>query len=114
MMRVADNPHKPGTAEHRDWQDLNIHWPRSTGGLDWAEAKAAADARLAVLKAQVRASHGPNHGWVENILREVEEATRPRSGFVRRGPARLFWAQAVGTTIAIPATDVTIRSEPAA
>ena len=27
--RVADNPHAPGTPEHKDWETVNVHLPRS-------------------------------------------------------------------------------------
>ena len=50
--RVADNPHAPGTLKHKDWEYANVHAPRlAPHGTARREATAAADERLARLKA---------------------------------------------------------------
>lgn len=50
--RVADNPHAPGTLEHKDWEYANVHLPRqSPHSAERERATAIADERIARLKA---------------------------------------------------------------
>ncbi len=49
--RVADNPHAPGTPEHRDWEIVNVHSPRQHSCDARKEAIRVADERIARVKA---------------------------------------------------------------
>ena len=75
--RVADNPYKPGTTEHRAWEHEHIHNQRGWGTPEYEAATAIADARLAILKTQVLANRHPKADEHDAILREVADATRP-------------------------------------
>lgn len=75
--RVADNPHKPGTPEHKAWEIQNIHDRRDVGFMtldpEWVAAKGRADARLAALKKSMQ--HIDTS--VDDLLDEIERLNDP-------------------------------------
>lgn len=70
-LTVSDNPHKPGTSEHHNWEYWNIHMPRMM--VPDPEAVQAADERLARLREQLKLT--PEQQALEDLLAEVREAT---------------------------------------
>lgn len=51
---IADNPHAPGTLEHKDWEYANVHAPRRLPCDARDQATIAADERIARVKASYR------------------------------------------------------------
>ena len=75
MVTPADNPHKPGTPEHRTWEHVNVHEPRRYPGIERDTATERANGRMAALKARMTPQAERNQ-WVADICAEVEAATR--------------------------------------
>lgn len=100
MSTPADNPHKPGTHEHREWEHVNVHEPRICPGPELTAAYKRANGRLAALKAHLT-PQAERSQWVADICAEVAAATRecgpdrkpPATGGVITAPLGLTSAQ---------------------
>lgn len=72
-MTPADNPHKPGTDEWREWEQRYISH-RTRDPLEYAEMAALGRKRMNAVKA--RTVWTERQAEVAAVLAEVEEATR--------------------------------------
>jgi hypothetical protein len=73
---IADNPHKPGTHDWREWETTNVRNRQRPGTAAYTAAKAVADQRLATLKETCQHASNERTEAVEAILAEVRDATR--------------------------------------
>lgn len=86
-----DNPHRPGTAEHRCWQLDWSYAHQATGTAGYARAKVEVDARIAEVAASLPQPSAATIA-ADAVYDEVVDARRPQyaTGGIVRGPTIIY------------------------